>query len=426
MLIEFRVRNYRSFRDEVTLSLVASSDPAHLDSNTTETNIGGVPRALRSAVLYGANASGKSNLLRGLALMRGLVVESAALQPGHAFNVQSFRLDPNTAQEPTLFEVTIALDGIRYQYGFEVTPTQVIGEWLLVYQKQKAQRWFERRFDKKSGKDKFEFGSHFIGQRRLWQEATRSNALFLSTAVSLNSEQLRSIFSWFAEALVIAPEGAGFLPFYSTAMISSKWGEHALTSFMSAADIAISSITAVPQKGMFHHFNFDFATGKSDSRDEESEILVPRFQHRSGNHTAEFDFTDESQGTQKLFSLAGPLFDILEKGRVLVIDELDRSLHPLLVRRIIETFQDSQLNRSNAQLIFSTHDTSLLDQELLRRDQIWFTEKDRSQSSTLVPLTEFSPRKGEAIEKGYLGGRYGGIPILARRLLEQRDRGAKK
>ncbi len=140
---------------------------------------------------------------------------------------------------------------------------------------------------------------------------------------------------------------------------------------------------------------------------------------------AEFDFGDEFQGTQKLFSLAGPLLDIIDKGRILAIDELDSSLHPLLMRQILKAFQDPELNTKGAQIIFTTHDTSLLDGKVLRRDQIWFTEKLEDQSSVLIPLTEFSPRKGEAIERGYLSGRYGGVPILRDRLIAGR-RGAAR
>jgi AAA15 family ATPase/GTPase len=170
-------------------------------------------------------------------------------------------------------------------------------------------------------------------------------------------------------------------------------------------------------KGFRQSFNIDPSKGMADSKFEEAEILMPRFTHKTSEISAEFEFVDESQGTQKLFSLAGLLFEIIEKGSILVIDELDRSFHPLLVRKIIETFQNPSINRLGAQLIFTTHDIAQLDSTLLRRDQVWFTEKRRDQSSQLVPLTEFSPRKGEALERGYLEGRYGGVPILANRLI---------
>lgn len=423
MLLEFRVRNFRSFGEESVLSLVASTGKELAATNTASTGIPSPPRAVCSAVLYGANASGKSNLLRAMQLMRGVVLESVVLKPDQTFNVQPFRFSEKLKGEPTLFEMTFVLNGVRHQYGFEFTPTRIISEWLLVYQKAKPQRWIERRYDPKTGKDTFEFSSHLAGQKRAWQDVTRPNALFLSTAVQLNSEQLKPIHSWFAESLIVLMDG-GMMPFeYSTEMVRSPGGESAIRSIMIAADIAIAKIRAVPRKSIMQAIKFDLATGTSEASREEGEILVPEFTHKAGDAIADFDLHDESQGTQKLFALAGPLLDIIRNGKILVIDELDRSLHPLLVRQIISTFQSPVLNERGAQLLFTTHDTSLLDHKLLRRDQIWFTEKSPDQSSCLVPLTHFSPRKGEALERGYLGGRYGGVPILDQQLITRGVRG---
>jgi AAA15 family ATPase/GTPase len=421
MLLEFRLRNYRSFREEGALSLVASSDKDYLNTNTAPTGIKSIPRVVRSAVVYGANASGKSNLLRGLQMLRGVVLESAALQPDQLFNIQPFRLDATTREQPTLLEITMLLNGVRYQYGFELTTNRITAEWLLVYEKAKPQRWFERRLI--DGKDTFDFGPHLLGPKKIWQDATRPNALFLSTAVQLNSEQLKPLYKWIGESLIVFLDG-GLIPFdYSTNAIQSPDGQKAITSLLAAADIGIASIAAVRQKGFIQSVKLDLQTGKHEASAEEKEVLVPRFQHVVGKVSAEFDYLDESQGTQKTYALAGPLFDILRTGKTLVIDELDRSLHPLLVRRFIEAFHDPDLNQHGAQLIFTTHDTSLLDGELLRRDQIWLTEKREDQSSELLPLATFSPRKGEALEKNYLGGRYGGIPILSNQLITGKIRG---
>ena len=193
-----------------------------------------------------------------------------------------------------------------------------------------------------------------------------------------------------------------------------------MRSLLEAADIGITEITTEQRKAKSHTINFDLATGTSKTLSSEDDMLIPKFTHSAGGMTADFELPDESQGTQKLFALAGPLWDIVNRGSVLVIDELDRSLHPLLVRQIVEAFQSQ--SPSKAQLIFSTHDTSLLDGKLLRRDQIWFAEKNREQSSNLVALSDFSPRKNEALESGYLSGRYGGIPILSDGLLSGLNR----
>lgn len=421
MLLEFRLRNFRAFRGEATFSLIASADKALLSENTASTGLTALPRVVRSAAIYGPNAGGKTTLLRALQLMRGVVVESASLKPDQTFNVQPFRLDDTSSKEPTLFEITVLIDGVRHQYGFEFTPNRIVAEWLLVYQTARPQRWINRTFDRASEKEEFEFSSHLTGPKRVWQEATRPNALFLSTAVQLNSEILQPLFQWFSASLNVFLDGGHIPHDFSTGMVEKEKGRDSIAAMLSAADIGIRSIAVERQKGMQRAFHVNFVTGDVETSASEGEILLPKFRHQAGKFKADFDYTDESQGTQKLFALAGPILDIIENGYTLVIDELDRSLHPLLVRQLVKTFHDPEINTRGAQLIFSTHDTSLLDATLLRRDQIWFAEKDDAQSATLVPLTDFSPRKEEAFERGYLSGRYGGVPILERRLLPARS-----
>lgn len=427
MLIEFRLKNFRSFRDEAALSLVASADTLLLNENTAPTGIASIPRVARSAAIYGPNASGKTNLLRGLLEMQNMVVQSAVVLPSQQHPIQPFRLAKDTLASPTLFEATIAIDGIRYQYGFEATPSRIWAEWLLVYQSAKPQVWFDRRYDSATDHDEFKFGAGFKGNKRVWQEATRPNALFLSVAIQLNSEQLKPLYDWFAEDLVVFLDGAHLPDTYSTQKLEDPAWAKRIRSFLTSADIAISNIHVQKMDGFQTTFKIDGATGAaSEPRVERSEvqILRPRFTHIAGDDAAIMDFEDESQGTQKLFSLAGPLFDIIQRGKVLVVDELDRSLHALLVRHFIRVFNDPEVNTSGAQLIFSTHDTSQLDAEVLRRDQVWLVDKASDQSSALTPLLEFSPRKGEALERGYLRGRYGGVPILPNRLIEKVDLGS--
>lgn len=425
MLLEFRLKNFRSFRDEAVLSLVASSDKTLLNENTSASGIAGVPRLARSAAIYGPNASGKTNLLRGLLMMRGMVVESAVIPPNQPYNIQPFRLSKTTMQSPSMFEATIAIDGVRYQYGFEATPTRITAEWLLVYQSSKPQVWFDRRYNEKTDQDEFKFGTGLKGNKRIWQEATRPNVLFLSMAIQLNSELLRPLYRWFAEDLIVFLDGAHIPDVFSTQKLEDPAWEKRIRTFLASADIAISNIHVHKMDGFATTFSIDGATGgASEPRVERNEIMRPRFTHVAGDDAAVMDFEDESQGTQKLFALAGPLFDIIQSGKVLVVDELDRSLHALLVRHFIQVFNDPEVNKNGAQLIFSTHDTSQLDAGILRRDQVWIAEKAGDQSSSLVPLLEFSPRKGEALERGYLKGRYGGVPILPNRLIEKVDLGA--
>lgn len=418
MLIDFRVRNYRSIKNECNFSLIASSDKSLRETNTRELKSSSLTSVLLSAVIFGANASGKTNLLRGLNLMKGVVLESASLQPNQLYNVQPFVLDKTTAGEPTMFEATIMINETRFQYGFEITANRIVAEWLMAYQNFKPQLWFDRKLDIQTGLTAYKFSKYLVGQKKVWEEATRPNALFLSTAVQLNSESLRPIHDWFAHSVNVFLDGGHIPHQYSTVKLLDKVEQARITNFLSSADIAISSVTAQSTQGRSQSITFDLETGHASTHTEDGDILVPKFKHSSNGIEVDFDLGDESQGTQKLFALSGVIFDILERGSLLAIDELDRSLHPHLVRKIVEVFQNPEVNKKGAQLVFTTHDTTLLDTSLLRRDQIWFAEKMRDQSSELVPLSDFSPRKGEAIERGYLAGRYGGVPILTSELVQ--------
>ena len=412
MLVEFRVKNFRSLRDEQVLSLVASTDKTLLDTHALGTGVKAVPHLLKSAVVYGATASGKSNLIKALQYMRGVVQESAALQPGQTFDrLQPFKLDAASSGQPTEFEVTFILDGVRYQYGFAMTSQRIVSEQLLVYKAFKPQRWFERRFDAERCKDVYDFGSGLKGAKNLWEGATRPNALFLSMAVQLNSDALRPVFDWFANRLVIFNEQSPLSPQFSVQMLKHEAQRKAICEFLRAADISIADIEVSTKRAMVHSIHFDLATGKREETANEQPIDEVKFHHVTEHGNAVFDLADESGGTRNLLFLTGPILDILNKKLTLVVDELDTSLHTLLVQALVRLFH--RTDTGGAQLIFTTHDTSLLDAYgLFRRDQIWFVEKRLDQSSSLYPLLDFSPRKNEALERGYLQGRYGALPFL--------------
>ena len=413
MLLEFRVKNYRSIKDEQILSLVASADNELADSHLMPTGLKSLDKVVRSSVIYGPNASGKSNLLLALAFMRAVVADSATVfQPGQQFAVQPFRLDAQTSKEPSEFEITFANDGVRYQYGFTLLPEQVVNEWLLVYRTAKPQQWFKRSFDPKTKTYTYEFSSHLTGSRKLWQDSTRPNALFLSTAVQLNSELLRPVFSAIVEKTIYFPAGSVPVPDFTTALLKEPANKNAVRDFLSSADIGISDIQTVSRKGFHQRFEFSPTGGATQSVAEEHEMQIPQFLHETESGSARFEFHEESLGTQRLYAFAAPVLDVLRNGKLLVVDELDSSLHTLLVRRLVNMFNNSVTNPNGAQLVFSTHDTSLLEDSLFRRDQVWFTEKNRNQATKLYPLTDFSPRKKEALERGYLAGRYGAVPFF--------------
>ena len=415
MLVEFKVRNFRSIKDEQVLSLVATSDKNLAETNACNTGIAAVPRVLRSAVVYGANASGKSNLIMALQFMRSMVMHSVRTKPeGMDFGVKPFLLERKSSSSPTSFEAMILLDGVRYEYGFSMTPKRIISEQLLVYKNFKPQQWFKRTYNKKTGKDEFVFKTGLRGAKNVWQSATRPDSLFLSVAMHLNSEDVKPICDWFASQCEVIPDLVDLSPMYTAKLIESDGKEKAVRDFLASADTGISGIKVTKEKMPSPGYNVDLLTGETKAVSREREVPKVIFNH-AGVDTGEvaFNFVDESSGTRRLFAYAGPLLNILENGKTLVVDELDTSLHPLLLTRLVKLFHDPATNTGNAQLIFSTHDATLLRAYgLFRRDQIWFTDKGADQATTLTSLAEFKTRKTENIERYYLDGRYGGTPFF--------------
>lgn len=414
MLIEFSVTNYRSIRETQTLSMVASKDAAHAEASCIDTGVLAIPKVLRSAILYGPNASGKSNLISALGFMRSMVETSAvAVREGQSLNVTSFRFDSITSNASSEFEVTFLENGIRYQYGFALTAARITREWMLVYVERKAQRWFEREYDEKQDQYNWYFGSHLAGgnQRQIWKDSTRVNALFLSTAVNLNSEQLRPIFNWFVSKLIVISNNQLLYLSHTIDRIKNMTYKSDIIKFLQAADLGIVDVIVETKKRphTYLHQNGPTLTIQNNLEQEFQEAI---FFHQGKEKPIAFDFADESHGTQRLFSYAGLLLDVLENGKTLVVDELDSSLHTKMVRFLVGLMHNTVVNKSHAQLIFTSHNTSLLDTDLFRRDQVWFIEKDNESASQLYPLTDFSPRKGEALEKGYLIGRYGALPFF--------------
>jgi hypothetical protein len=255
-----------------------------------------------------------------------------------------------------------------------------------------------------------------MGQKQLWQESTRENALFLSTAVQLNSKQLQPVFDWFSSTL----RKTGFKSIgyrYTASLCKDSSQRERVLEFLKAADLDIQGVNVIAEKMTDKHLPSDMPESIKEKILEDlkdKELYEIRTIHRaSSGEEVEFDFDDESDGTQKFFSFAGPWLDVLKNGYVLFVDELHDNLHPKLVRFLIELFQSAETNSKNAQLIFTTHETSILNQDIFRRDQVWFCEKDSSQATRLFPLTDFSPRKGrENLEAAYLAGRYGALPYV--------------
>ena len=411
MLIEFSVENFRSIRDEARFSLVASHGGEHRDTHLVTPDMTGGVRVnplVRSAAIYGANAAGKTNLVQALATMRRIVTDSSA--DLDELPVTPFRFDPDCEGEPTTFEVSCIADGVRYQYGFKATHEHISDEWLFAWPRGRVQIWFER------SSDTWKFGDKLTGDKEVWRRATRSNALYLSTAVALNSRQLRPIYDWFKKELHISSPRGWNNTFSMSCCRDERKSD--IIDFLNVADLAIADVRVVDEDFQPEKLPQDIDSDLKSQIMEKfagKKILELHLTHDVGNGSpTELELQDESDGTRRLFALSGPWLDTLKKGHVIVFDELHASLHPALVRFLVDQFHDPKRNVKGGQLVFTTHDTSILNQDIFRRDQVWFCERNEQQESRLFPLADFSPRKGiENLERSYLAGRYGALPYIS-------------
>ena len=419
MLIQFTVENYRSILGRQTLNMAASNYFKEQEQlNTFEVGvIEQVPRLLRSSVIYGPNASGKSTLVNALDFMRDRVINSAKeSQANEAIEVAPFKLTASSRAEDSEFEVAFIEEGLRYQYGFRCNRQRFTEEWLFAYPEGRSQKWFQRVFNLETGKDDYRFSTSFQGGRRRhdWKADTRPNALFLSKALQSNSEQLKPVLNWFQQRLRIIKAHQILAPNFTMTRCREDVAKGRVLEFMNSADLSIADIRIDTQVFSSDILPKDLSTAVRDELSQQmagKEMMKTTFLHEDveTHEPVEFDQEDESDGTRALFAFAGPWLDVIENERVLVVDELDSSLHPLIVHYLVKLLHHQN---SKAQLVFTTHDTTILSQKILRRDQIWFMEKDSKNATHLYPLSDYSPRDNEAIERGYLNGRYGGIPFL--------------
>lgn len=429
MLIEFSVANFRSIRERQTLSLVASPDAKHLQQNLISDKDSEL-RLLRSAVIYGPNAAGKSNLLRALETLRVLVQSSATgIQESQRLPVTPFLFSKMSAEQPSEFEIVfVADDGIRYHYCFAATSERVHKEWLVAYPHGRSQRWFEREFIAQNNAYEWWFGPNFKAERaerKVWQDFTRGNALFLSTAIQLNNEQLKPVFTWLTQKLIVLVPGVDWNPMLSVNLLREDSGKEKIMQFMRAADVGIDRLELLEEElptpissaallpgAVRMHLEVSVPPGGLPPVQKHLRVLAWHKRHDSAEEVP-LEINDESDGTRKLFEFTGGWLRALESGATLFVDELDRSLHPHMTRFLVGLFH-SHANDKNSQLVFTTHDTTLLDGDLLRRDQIWFVEKDDQRASRFYSVLEYSPRKDEALERGYLKGRYGAVPFIGK------------
>jgi uncharacterized protein len=413
MLIEFEVGNFLSFRDPVRFSMLAANPiKEHLEENTFEE---GRHRLLKSAVIYGANASGKSNLLEAMAFMRWFVMNSSkAMQVDEDIVVTPFKLDAATENAPSHFEICFLQNDRRYRYGFEADRKAVRKEWLFQTEKLKEVSLFLREDDGIEISDDFSEGKEL-------EPKTRDNALFLSVVAQFNGEISGNILKWFKGFRGLSGLRDQQYERFTTEMLQDEAMRPLLVEFIRRADVGIEDllVSEAPDDEAVKGGVEDLQRKPMKSKRYKITTVHQKFRNGLKEGFANLDFTnEESEGTKKFFRIAGPLLDCLMNGYVVGIDELDAKLHPLLTKAAVRLFNSTDSNKKNAQLIFTTHDTNLLHFGHLRRDQIWFTEKTQQAATDLYSLAEIKlPEGGKvrndaALEKNYIQGRYGAIPFL--------------
>jgi hypothetical protein len=411
MLIGFRFQNFRSFLAEQSFSFSTSSDRTHESTHLIKTGMKAVPRISKAAIIFGPNASGKTNLLIALATFRDLILHSSGYSDSQFSEKHTpFRFGPSVTQ-PTEFEIDVLLDRVRYRYAISYDSQRIRFERLLVYRTGKSQRWFERRFDEATHKDAWAaFSPNFNGPREMWRKATRAKALFLTTAAQLNSEQLSPLLHWVEHRLEILFPGDMSDVNRIAMRIQDETFKTRVLELLSAVDIHVDDVRFAEQDPS----RADPAPppGAGFLRRGSSHRSIEFLYARDGLVPMWLDSVFEAAGTQRLIGLFGPLLQAAENGKLLLIDEFDASLHPLVARFLIRLINDPRVSNKGAQLLLTSHNTTLMDLDILRRDEIWLVQLDDKHASSLLPLLRSSPRKHELIAKNYLKGRYGAVPLI--------------
>lgn len=398
MLVNFTFKNFRSFKNEMTLSLEAASIQELSEAVVMSCD----EELLPVAVMYGANSSGKSNVLKALKAMRDVLLNSVRLNPKDMLEAEPFSLDLTSCDEPTSFEIQFTLNNSKFRYGFDYTAEAIVAEWL--YEKRQGEREFELFL--RSGNE-FRISKTRFAEGIGKQAATPGNRLFVSLVAQLNGKVSQSILDWFSRIEYMSGmDGKGYAGKTLEMLFKNQNGSAEIKRFFDETNLGFKDLDVELENA-----------GEMRMRSETVHWLYDGEGNRKGVRNFPTEKM-ESEGTKKIIEIAGPIFDAVLNGKILIVDELDAKLHPFLTRKIIGLFMDKAINSKGAQLIFATHDTNLLNIRYLRRDQIWFTEKDKADSTDLYSLVEFRDESGNKvrndrnIEKDYINGRYGAIPFM--------------
>ncbi|MBK8565208.1 MAG: ATP-binding protein [Saprospiraceae bacterium] len=441
MLVQFSVRNYKVFKEEAKLTLFASN----YDKTTREQeNVFEVPkfglRLLKSAVIYGANASGKTKLIDAIHFMKDFILNSSKeSQQGEKIDTEAFRLNTVSINEPSSFEVVFIHEDEMYRYGFEATQHEVVSEWLYHRPNTKEVEIFFREGQ--------EFNVHARsfkkGSLLVKENMVRKNALMLSVAAQFNDKSAQVVLAWFHRFRQLSGLFEEDLMNETLEIVRQTYFKSKVLNMLQLADTSIEDFE-ITEEGMdlkeldemppfFKKFmtHVITETGLSSLYDVRTKHMTYDEQNQKKG-ALEFSMKDdESAGTAKYFAMTGSVVMALEYGNILIIDELDSKIHPNLIEQIVKLFNSKTTNPHNAQLIFNTHDTNLLGTDIFRRDQIWFVEKDRFGAASLYSLSSFKTdeggRKTDNFEEKYLQGRYGGVPVLGdfSKILQPENGGAR-
>lgn len=414
MLIEFRVKNFYSIQDEQIFSLVANRQKEHKNNTFILKNDN--LTLLKSAAIYGANAVGKSNLIKAFSVMKEIVLKSAMVQRGEKLPTLPFLLGDNL-DEVSEFELSFIAQNVKYTYGFSTSQEQIFNEWLFAYPNGRRQTIFTRKFNEKTKQYIYE-DRNLLGSKKLWENSTRENALFLSTAIHLNSQQLKPVFDWFLYNSDIS--GIGGFTFRNSLDVTIdvfKKQPKELLECLRAADLDIENLKIDEQEIGLQDLPSNIPNEavemlKKSQNNKIWRVDIKTTHLNQQGKAIDFDINLESDGTRQFFAFLGPILDTLDKGKILIVDELHNHLHPAMTKFIINLFHNEKINKKNAQLIFTTHETSILHKDIFRKDQIYFCEK-QNKASKFYSLSDFKGlRENIDYEKSYLLGRFGALPNL--------------
>lgn len=415
MLVQFTFDNFRSIKDQVTFSMVSGLNNRHSVIKTRNYSL------LPSAVIYGANASGKSNIVRALDYMKAMVLNvRKVFQSTDTLNHEPFRLSTETMNASSSFEVIFLNNQVKYRYGFEADSTTVYSEWLFADEKGKEARLFFRDSDT---------GEFYVNPEKFKEGKglkVLPNSLFIWKCDQEGGQVARSILEWFKKVNHLnGMRPSDYLLYTLNQMKNPEFYEE-IKRLVTSADFGIDDLKHREDRVPVNEIeNLPVPKEIRDTMLANASPLVKlgaRTIHVKYDEAGapvgfeEFDLTsDESEGTKKYFCLSAPFIDTLRNGKILLVDELDASLHPLLTMALISLFNNPDINTRNAQLIFVSHDTNLLNQKLFHKSQIWFTEKDRFGSTHLHSLVDYkNVRATDNLEKHYIQGKYGAIPFVGR------------